>query len=41
MGREYRIFDIGGAIGIAGMALMLIWSAVRHTRQLYNAERLP
>jgi archaetidylinositol phosphate synthase len=40
-GRELRIFDIGGAIGIAGMALMLIWSAVRHTRQLYNAERLP
>jgi archaetidylinositol phosphate synthase len=40
-GREFRIFDLGGAIGIAGMALMLVWSSVRHTRQLYNAERLP
>jgi phosphatidylglycerophosphate synthase len=40
-GREYRIFDIGGAIGIIGMSLMLIWSAVRHTRELYDAERLP
>src|SRR5690349_13036349 len=41
LGREYRIFDIGGAIGIAGMCLMLLWSAARHTRQLYDAERLP
>jgi len=40
-GREFLLFDIGGAIGIAGMALMLIWSAVRHTRMLYRAERLP
>jgi phosphatidylglycerophosphate synthase len=40
-GREYLIFDIGGVIGIAGMGLMLVWSALRHTRELYNAERLP
>ncbi|HXB75429.1 MAG TPA: CDP-alcohol phosphatidyltransferase family protein [Candidatus Acidoferrales bacterium] len=40
-GRSFLLFDIGGAIGIAGMALMLIWSAVRHTRTLYQAERLP
>jgi archaetidylinositol phosphate synthase len=40
-GYEFRIFDLGGAIGIAGMAAMLVWSAVRHTRQLYDAERLP
>jgi hypothetical protein len=39
--RRFLLFDIGGAIGIAGMALMLVWSAVRHTRQLYQAERLP
>lgn len=39
--REYLIFDIGGVVGIAGMAAMLVWSAVRHTRQLYDAERLP
>jgi phosphatidylglycerophosphate synthase len=41
LGREFLLFDVGGAIGIAGMALMLIWSAVRHTRMLYRAERLP
>jgi phosphatidylglycerophosphate synthase len=41
LGREYRIFDIGGTIGIIGMAAMLVWSALRHTKQLYNAERLP
>lgn len=40
-GRELRIFDIGGMIGIVGMGLMLLWSGVRHTRELYNAERLP
>jgi archaetidylinositol phosphate synthase len=40
-GRQFLLFDVGGAIGIVGMALMLIWSAVRHTRMLYDAERLP
>jgi archaetidylinositol phosphate synthase len=40
-GREFLLFDVGGAIGIAGMALMLIWSAIRHTRMLYRTERLP
>jgi archaetidylinositol phosphate synthase len=40
-GHRYLLFDVGGAIGIAGMGLMLIWSAIRHTRELYNAERLP
>jgi phosphatidylglycerophosphate synthase len=40
-GRKVLLFDVGGAIGIAGMALMLIWSAIRHTRMLYRAERLP
>jgi hypothetical protein len=40
-GRQFLLFDVGGAIGIAGMGLMLIWSAARHTRLLYRAERLP
>jgi archaetidylinositol phosphate synthase len=40
-GRQFLLFDVGGAIGIAGMALMLIWSATRHARMLYRAERLP
>lgn len=40
-GHRFLLFDMGGAIGICGMALMLIWSALRHTIQLYRAERLP
>lgn len=40
-GRRLLLFDVGGTVGIAGMAAMLIWAAVRHTRQLYEAERLP
>jgi archaetidylinositol phosphate synthase len=35
-----RLFDLGGAIAIAGMAMMLIASAVRHTRQLYREEKI-
>lgn len=37
----YRLFDVGGAVAIAGMALKLVVSAVRNTRALYLAERLP
>jgi phosphatidylglycerophosphate synthase len=40
-GRRFLLFDVGGAIGIAGMGLMLVWSALRHTIQLYREERLP
>ncbi len=40
-GRKYLLFDIGGICGIAGMAVMVVTSALRHTRALYNAERLP
>ncbi|HVP47765.1 MAG TPA: CDP-alcohol phosphatidyltransferase family protein [Bryobacteraceae bacterium] len=39
-GTGWRLFDIGGVAGIAGMTLMLIVAAVRHTRALYDAERL-
>jgi hypothetical protein len=35
---RYSMFDIGGAIGIAGMALILAVSVIRHTRALYQAE---
>ena len=38
MGDRYSMFDIGGAIGIAGMALVLAVSVIRHTRALYLAE---
>jgi archaetidylinositol phosphate synthase len=40
-GHRYLLFDVGGAIGICGMGLMLVWSALGHTIQLYKAERLP
>lgn len=40
MGKPVLLFDLGGAIGIAGMAIMLVVSAVRHTVQLYKEERL-
>jgi len=36
----WRLFDIGGVVGIGGMTLMLIVAAARHTRALYDAERL-
>lgn len=41
IGGEYRLFDVGGAVGIVGMALMLIVATIRHTRMLYHAEMLP
>ncbi len=39
-GREVLLFDAGGAAAIAGMGLMLVVSAARHTVQLYREERL-
>lgn len=39
-GRTYRLFDIGGAIGLLGMGLMLlVWTAM-NTRRLYQEERI-
>jgi phosphatidylglycerophosphate synthase len=40
-GHSYRLFDVGGVVGIAGMSLMLVWAVARHTAHLYRAERLP
>jgi archaetidylinositol phosphate synthase len=41
LGRHYLLFDVGGAVGVLGMALMLAAAVVRHTAYLYRAERLP
>jgi phosphatidylglycerophosphate synthase len=38
---RWLLFDVGGAIGIAGMSLMLVVSSIRNTAALYRAERLP
>ena len=40
-GRSYLLFDIGGLVGICGMALMLITAVIRHVKALYDSERLP
>lgn len=40
-GGSYRLFDVGGAIGLAGMGLMLIVFTVKNTIRLYREERIP
>lgn len=40
-GRAYRIFDIGGTMGISGMLLILFISVIRNTAKLYRREPLP
>ncbi|MBL8295488.1 MAG: CDP-alcohol phosphatidyltransferase family protein [Bryobacterales bacterium] len=40
-GASYLLFDIGGVLGILGMAVMLLVAVVKHTVHLYRAERLP
>ncbi len=39
-GRDYRLFDVGGAIGLAGMALMLVAVTAQNTLRLYREERI-
>jgi archaetidylinositol phosphate synthase len=39
-GKQYLLFDVGGTIGIIGISIALLWSIVKHTTHLYNAERL-
>ena len=40
LGRPYLLFDVGGVIAMAGMAGMLVVSAICHTVQLYREERV-
>jgi phosphatidylglycerophosphate synthase len=37
---RYRLFDIGGAIGLAGMLLMLVVATLKNTFRLYREERI-
>ena len=39
-GRPFLLFDVGGAAAIAGMALMAVAAAARHTLALYRTETL-
>jgi phosphatidylglycerophosphate synthase len=41
LGGSYRLFDVGGIVAIASLALVLVISAIRNTRALYLAEPLP
>jgi phosphatidylglycerophosphate synthase len=40
VGQTYLLFDVGGVIASAGMFGMFIFSALKHTAQLYREERL-
>ena len=37
---QYRLFDIGGAIGLVGMTAMLIWFTVKNGYRLHCQERV-
>jgi phosphatidylglycerophosphate synthase len=37
---HYRLFDVGGAIGLAGMVAMLIFVSAKNTLRLYREERI-
>jgi phosphatidylglycerophosphate synthase len=40
-GGRYRLFDVGGAIGLAGMGLMVVVFTLQNTLRLYREERTP
>jgi phosphatidylglycerophosphate synthase len=37
---QYRLFDIGGLIGLAGMLAMLVFFSMKNTVRLYREERI-
>jgi phosphatidylglycerophosphate synthase len=39
-GARYRLFDVGGTIGLAGMSLILIVFTLQNTIRLYREERI-
>ena len=41
LGGRYRLFDVGGIMGLLGMTVMLLFFTARNTRRLYMEERLP
>lgn len=38
--RHYRLFDIGGAIGLAGMTLMIVFFTLKNGYRLYREEQI-
>ena len=41
LGGQFRLFDVGGAIGLAGMSVMVVAFTVENTIRLYREERIP
>ena len=37
---RYRLFDVGGMVGLMGMGAMLVFFTARNTRRLYREERI-
>jgi archaetidylinositol phosphate synthase len=37
---HYRLFDIGGAIGLIGMSLMIVFFTIKNGYRLYREERI-
>ena len=40
LGGTYRLFDVGGSIGLVGMSLMLVVFTAQNTIRLYREERI-
>ncbi|MFZ0586900.1 MAG: hypothetical protein WBC30_19035, partial [Candidatus Sulfotelmatobacter sp.] len=40
LGRYFKLFDLGGTIGLAGMALMVFFFTAQNTARLYREERI-
>jgi phosphatidylglycerophosphate synthase len=40
VGGDYKLFDVGGAIGLAGMAAMLLFFTAQNAARLYREERI-
>ncbi len=40
LGGYYKLFDLGGTIGLAGMALMVFFFTAQNTARLYREERI-
>ena len=41
LGQTYRLFDVGGVVAIASLAVTFVVAVARNTRALYVAEPLP
>jgi archaetidylinositol phosphate synthase len=39
-GHKFRLFDVGGAIGAFGMALMIVFFTAQNILRLYREERI-